>query len=119
MHRLMRLVALRGGNTVTEDTAEAILAATDALMREILARSELPAEDLVSSIFALTPDLDADFPPVAAREMELWRVPLLCAPELPVPGALPQVIPVVIHAYLAKAAGQVCPGDAGKLRVGF
>ena len=58
----MRLVALRGANTVTENTAEAILAATDTLMREILARNKLGADDLVSCIFTLTPDLDADVP---------------------------------------------------------
>ena len=58
----MRLVALRGANTVTENTAEAILAATDELMREILARNALGADDLVSCIFTLTPDLDAAVP---------------------------------------------------------
>ena len=59
-------------------------------MREILARNALGAEDLVSCIFTLTPDLDAEFPAVAAREMGLSTVPLLCAREIPVPGALPQ-----------------------------
>ena len=67
----MRVVALRGANTVTENTSEAILAATDALMREILSRNGLGADDLVSCIFTLTPDLDAQFPAVAAREMGL------------------------------------------------
>src|SRR3954465_3353142 len=120
MHRDMRLVALRGANTVTENTAEAILAATDALMREILARNELGAEDLVSCIFTLTPDLDAEFPAVAARQMGLSGVPLLCAREIPVPGALPQVIRVLIHAYLADPEAKpqhVYLGDAIKLRL--
>ena len=96
----MRLIALRGANTVTENDAEAILAATDELMREILARNALGADDLVSCIFTLTPDLDAEFPAVAAREMGLSNVPLLCAREIPVPGALPKVIRVLIHAYM-------------------
>jgi chorismate mutase len=113
----MRLVALRGANTVTENTAEAILSATDALMREMLARNELGAEDLVSCIFTLTPDLDAEFPAVAAREMGLSMVPLLCAREIPVPGALPQVIRVLIHAYMDKPAEHVYLGDAAKLRL--
>ena len=95
----MRLVALRGANTVTENSAEAILAATDELMREILRRNTLAAEDLVSCIFTLTPDLDAEFPAVAARQMGLSRVPLLCAREIPVPGALPRVIRVLMHCY--------------------
>jgi chorismate mutase len=115
----MRLVALRGANTVNENSAEAILSATDALMREILSRNGLGADDLVSCIFTLTPDLDAQFPAVAAREMGLSSVPLLCAREIPVPGALPQVIRVMIHAYLpvGTAPEHVYLGDAVKLRL--
>src|SRR5215204_7590022 len=104
MSPFMRLVALRGANTVTENSADAILAATDELMRAILDRNALGAEDLVSCIFTLTPDLDAEFPAVAAREMGLSSVPLLCAREIPVPGALPQVIRVLIHAYMGRPA---------------
>ena len=116
----MRLVALRGANTVTENTAEAILAATDKLMREILSRNTLHSDDLVSCIFTLTPDLDAEFPAVAAREMGLSMIPLLCAREIPVPGALPQVIRVLMHAYLPDPEARpqhVYLGDAIKLRL--
>ena len=113
----MKLVALRGANTVTETTSEAILAATDRLMREILERNTLHSDALVSCIFTLTPDLDAEFPAVAAREMGLSMVPLLCAREIPVPGALPQVIRVLIHAYMDKPAEHVYLGDAAKLRL--
>ena len=113
----MRLVALRGANSVRENTAEAILGATDELMREILKRNGLGADDLVSCIFTLTPDLDAQFPAVAAREMGLSNVPLLCAREIPVPGALPKVIRVLIHAYMDKPAEHVYLGDAAKLRL--
>ena len=112
----MRLIALRGATTVTENDAGAILAATEELMREILARNELGAQDLVSCIFTLTPDLDTAFPAQAAREMGLSAVPLLCAREIPVPGALPKVIRVLIHAYGTKAE-HVYLGDAVKLRL--
>jgi chorismate mutase len=95
----MRLYALRGATSVTENDADAILGATDALMREILSRNQLASEDLVSCIFTLTEDLDAEFPAVAARKMGLSAVPLLCAREVPVPGALPRVIRVLIHCY--------------------
>src|ERR1700742_3940773 len=103
----MRLVALRGANTATENTAEAILSATDALMREMLTRNGLGADDLVSCIFTLTPDLDAQFPAAAARAMGLSSVPLLCAREIPVPGALPKIIRVLIHAYMDRPAEHV------------
>ncbi len=95
----MRLYALRGATSVTENDADAILGATDELMREILSRNHLAAEDLVSCIFTLTPDLDAEFPAVAARRMGLSRVPLMCAQEIGVPGSMPSVIRVLIHAY--------------------
>jgi chorismate mutase len=115
----MRLVALRGANTVTENTAEAILAATDALMRALLERNSLRADDLVSCIFTLTPDLDAQFPAVAAREMGLSSVPLLCAREIPVPGALPKVIRVLMHVYPPPGVTpqHVYLGDAVGLRL--
>ena len=115
----MKLIALRGATTVNENDAGAILSATDELMREILSRNELGSEDLVSCIFTLTPDLDAEFPAVAARKMGLSNVPLLCAREIPVPGALPKVIRVLIHAY--KPNGEppehVYLHDARKLRL--
>jgi chorismate mutase len=115
----MRLVALRGANSVTGNDADAILSATAELMHEILERNELRAEDLVSCIFTLTPDLDAEFPAVAARNMGLSAVPLLCAREIPVPGALPKVIRVLIHAYVPDGAKgeHVYLGDAVKLRL--
>src|SRR6188768_1132520 len=111
MARRMRLYALRGATSVAENDADAILAATDELMREILARNQLAAQDLVSCIFTLTEDLDAEFPAVAARRMGLSAVPLLCAREIPVPGALPRVIRVLIHAYMDRNAEHVYLGE--------
>jgi chorismate mutase len=99
----MRLYALRGATTVDRNDAEEILAATDELMRELMARNGLAAEDLVSCLFTLTEDLDAEFPAVAARRMGLDRVPLMCAREVPVPGSLPRVIRVLVHYYAGGA----------------
>jgi chorismate mutase len=115
----MRLIALRGATTVNDNEAGAILTATDELMHAILERNALAAEDLVSCIFTLTPDLDAEFPAVAARRMGLSSVPLLCAREIPVPGALPKVIRVLIHAYAPNGhkSEHVYLHDARKLRL--
>ena len=114
-----RLHALRGANTVTANDAAAILAATDELMRELMRRNRLAAEDMVSCIFTLTQDLDAEFPAVAAREMGLSGVPLLCAREIPVPGALPRVIRVLIHCHLPHddPPEHVYLGEARRLRL--
>jgi chorismate mutase len=115
----MRMVALRGATTVEANEAEPILHATEELMGEMLARNRLAPDDLVSCIFTLTADLDAEFPAVAARRMGLSRVPLLCAREIPVPGALPRVIRVLMHCYPPDASDpqHVYLGEAKKLRL--
>ena len=95
----MRLYALRGAITVDRNTSEAILGATEWLMREIMKRNELVPEDVVSCLFTLTDDLDAEFPAVAARRIGLSSVPLLGAREMNRPGALPRVIRVLVHCY--------------------
>ena len=95
----MRLFALRGANHVTANQADAILAATDELMRELMRRNSLEPEAMVSCIFTLTDDLNAEFPAVAAHNLGLSRIPLLCSREVPVPGSLAQVIRVLIHYY--------------------
>jgi chorismate mutase len=96
---MQRLFALRGATTVRRNDAEAIFAATEELLRELLERNELVPEALVSCIFTLTDDLDAAFPAEAARRLGLDRVPLLCAREVPVPGSMPRVIRVLVHYY--------------------
>ena len=95
----MRLFALRGASSVDQNEPQAILGATEWLLREIMRRNDLIPDDIVSCIFTLTEDLDAEFPAVAARNIGFERVPLLCAREVPVPGALPKVIRVLMHYY--------------------
>src|SRR4051794_20006820 len=114
----MRLFALRGATTVDRDEADAILDATEALMREIMECNDLAPDAVVSCIFTLTNDLDAEFPAVAARRLGFDRVPLLCAREVPVPGSLPMVIRVLIHYYADEAhtATHVYQGEARRLR---
>ncbi|MBV9466826.1 MAG: chorismate mutase [Solirubrobacterales bacterium] len=114
----MRLFALRGANSVEVNEADAILAATDRLVRELMERNALRAESIVSCIFTLTDDLDAEFPAVAARALGLDRVPLLCAREVQVPGSLPRVIRALVHYYAGDEhqPQHVYLGDARSLR---
>ncbi len=95
----MRLFALRGASTVDRNEAQAIVGATEWLLREIMKRNGVRTDDIVSCIFTLTDDLNAEFPAVAARNLGFDRVPLLCAREVPVPGSLPMVIRVLMHYY--------------------
>jgi chorismate mutase len=114
----MRLHALRGAITSNRNDAGEILDATTELMRAILERNELDVDRVVSCIFTATNDLNAEFPAVAARALGFDRVPLLCAREMGVPGALPRVIRVLIHYYAPEdhVARHVYLRDAGALR---
>jgi chorismate mutase len=95
----MKLRALRGAITVSENDADSILSATEELVREVMERNSLAPDQMVSCIFTCTDDLDAEFPAVAARRLGLSSVPLLCAREIDVPGALPRVIRLLLHCY--------------------
>ncbi|HTB69796.1 MAG TPA: chorismate mutase [Solirubrobacteraceae bacterium] len=114
----MRLFALRGAISVERNDAQEILDATTTLMREIIERNALAPEHVVSCIFTATDELTAEFPAVAARALGFESVPLLCARELDVPGALARVIRVLIHYYAedGHVAQHVYLGEAASLR---
>jgi chorismate mutase len=114
----VRLRALRGAITVESNDAKAILGATEELLRAMLDRNALEHDDIVSCLFTCTPDLNAEFPAVAARRIGLNDVPLMCAQELDVYGQLPQVIRVMMHCYAAaeRKPEHVYLRDATRLR---
>jgi chorismate mutase len=113
-----RLWAVRGAVQAESNDVEAILAAAEALMRELMSRNELRPEQMVSCVFTATDDLNAEFPAVAARRLGLDAVPLLCARELDVPGAMRGVIRVLVHYYASPdhAPAHTYLGDAQRLR---
>ena len=114
----MRLFALRGAIDVPDNRAQDILSRTEELMREVMSRNGLEAEAMVSCIFTATSDLDAEFPAVAARQIGLDHVPLLCAREIDRPGALPRIIRVLVHYHAAEdhSPRHVYLGEAKALR---
>ncbi|NJM07393.1 chorismate mutase [Candidatus Gracilibacteria bacterium] len=89
-----------GGSRATtceENTREAILAATREMVQMLITANGLRPEDIASAIFTTTPDLNAEFPAVAARELGWLDTALLCGHEMAVPGALPYCIRVLVH----------------------
>lgn len=88
---------VRGAVTVEENTAAAIKAATQEMLEQIVAANALDVADIASVIFTATPDLDAVYPAVAAREMGWVNTPLLCMQEMAVQGSLPRCIRVLLH----------------------
>jgi chorismate mutase len=88
---------VRGAIQVEADDREQILQATTELLEEVLRRNAIDADDLISVVFTATPDLRAEFPAYAARQMGITDVPLLCASEIDVPGAMPRVLRLLAH----------------------
>jgi chorismate mutase len=115
----VRLRALRGAITVDANDADAILGATEELLRAMLDRNGLEHDDIVSCLFTCTPDLNAEFPAVAARRIGMSDVPLMCAQEMDVYGQLPHVIRVMMHCYAEpeSKAEHVYLREATKLRL--
>jgi chorismate mutase len=89
--------AVRGATQIDADDRDQILEATTELVSEVMARNGLTTDDVISVIFTVTPDLTAEFPALAARKLGFHEVPLLCATEIGVPGALPRVIRLMAH----------------------
>lgn len=93
----MAVRAVRGAVQLERDDAEHMHEQVGALLTALLERNQLAADDLISVWFTATPDLRCDFPAVAARRLGLVDVPLLCAQELDVEGAMPRVVRVLAH----------------------
>jgi chorismate mutase len=89
--------AARGAIVVGQDSPEAILAATERLLGAMIERNGASADELISVLFTATDDLSSVFPAEAARRMGLGSVPLMCAREIPVSGAMPSVVRVLMH----------------------
>ncbi len=94
----MPVRGIRGATTVDTDTPEQIRAATRELLEAVLAANDIESFDDLASVFlTTTTDLTSAFPAEAAREMGMDLVPLLCASEIAVPGAMPRCVRVLLH----------------------
>lgn len=99
--------AARGAITVDRDEREAVLDATDRLLRELLQGNEIEPADVVSVVFTATGDLRSVFPAEAARRMGMADVPLLCARELDIEGSMPSVVRVLMHFHTVRPRSEV------------
>jgi chorismate mutase len=113
----MPVRGIRGAICVSEDQPDAILEATETLLKAILeANPGLVIQDIACGIFTTTEDLSTAYPAQAAREMGWGEVPMICSQEIPVPDGLPRCIRVLLewntelsqheihHVYLGAAA---------------
>ncbi len=90
-----------------EDTADAILSATEELVRELISANDLEPENIASALFTVTPDLHAEFPAAAARRIGWTMVPLLNFTEIGVPGRLEKCIRVLLHVNTERSQNEM------------
>lgn len=110
---------IRGANTAKGNTKEDIFLATKELLMALVKANQIETEDIASAFLTTTPDLNADFPAYAARELGWDLVPLLCAREIDVPNAMPSLIRVLMHVNTRKSQAEIRHlylGDAASLR---
>lgn len=93
----MSLRAVRGATQLDVDEREHLLDRVTELVGEVLLRNGLGTDDLVSIVFTATPDIRSEFPAYAARAIGIGDVPLLCAQEIDVAGAMPRVVRLLAH----------------------
>jgi chorismate mutase len=93
----MAVRAVRGAVQLDRDDAEHMHEQVKQLLNEVLERNRLESDSLISIWFTATPDLHSDFPAAAARELGIVDVPLICAQELDVKGAMPRVVRIMAH----------------------
>jgi chorismate mutase len=98
---------VRGATTVERNEREEILTATRQLLALMLRQNQIKSDDVASAIFTTTPDIDAEFPALAARQLGLLDVPLLCGHEMAVPGSLKLCVRILLHWNTDKAQSEV------------
>ncbi|MDQ3485863.1 MAG: chorismate mutase [Actinomycetota bacterium] len=103
----MTVRAVRGATQVDRDDRQEVLDATTELLQSVLTRNDLSPDDLISVIFTATPDIRSEFPAYAARQMGITDVPLLCASEVDVPGAMPRVLRLLAHVETDRSRQQL------------
>jgi chorismate mutase len=91
------VLALRGAITLEADERDHLLERVERLLTEMMERNGVAHDDLISILFTATSDVHSVFPAVAARQLGLGDVPLMCAQELTIEGAMPLCIRVLMH----------------------
>jgi chorismate mutase len=99
--------AIRGATRLSADEPAEMTEAVVELIEAMLRRNDMTTDDLVSMVFTATPDLVCMFPAAAARGLGLGDVPLICAQEISVDGALSRVVRVMAHAELDRPRADV------------
>ena len=93
----MAVRAVRGATQLDADNREHMLERVAEMVTDVMEANSLAVDDFISVIFTATPDLVSEFPAYAARRLGFGDVPLICARELAVEGAMPRVVRMLAH----------------------
>ncbi len=103
----MQVRGVRGAVRVASNTRDEIFARTQELLRAMVSANRILPDDVAAAFFTLSPDLNADFPAYAARDMGWTTVPLMCASEVAVPGSMDRVVRILLLVNTTLAARAV------------
>lgn len=103
----MAVRAVRGAVQLDRDEREHLLESVQELVRAVLQANDFDTDDLISVLFTATPDLHSEFPALAARELGLGDVPLMCTQELDIAGAMPRVVRLMAHVETDRSRAEV------------
>jgi len=111
---------IRGAITVSANNKESILAATGKLLVEMAQANKIEIKDIAAIFFTTTPDLNAEFPASATRELG-WpsNLALLCGHEMNVPNDLPRCLRILMLVNTEKGPEEITHvylGEAKKLK---
>jgi chorismate mutase len=87
---------IRGATIADENTGKAIYSATRELLTRLIEANQIEERDVAAVYFTMTPDLNAEFPAAAARQLGWNNTALMCGTEIAVPHSLPRCIRVLI-----------------------
>jgi chorismate mutase len=110
----MAVRGIRGAIDVSRNTRGEILSKTRTLLEAMVRANRVRPDDVAAAIFSLTPDLDAEFPAIAARNMGWTDVPLMCAAELAVPSGMRKVVRILLLVNSARPSGKIKHQYLGK-----
>jgi len=110
----MPVRGIRGAIDVARNDREEIVSRTGELLGAMVKANRVKADDVAAAIFSLTPDLDAEFPAIAARRMGWTDVPLMCAAELNIPRGMKRVVRILLLVNTGVGPGKIKHQYLGK-----
>ena len=103
----MAVRAIRGATRLEADDLDEMREAVTELVTAMLERNGVEPDQIISALLTSTPDLVCGFPATAMRSMGFSDVPLMCASEIAVEGALTRVVRVMLHVESELPRGEI------------